>query len=129
MRALGLQQRTHRGFLAAAGGLLLAATGSQRPVVPTPASPPTPAPTGPTVRVTEPRASAERTRVYTLEARTSDLVIGSYRVTTSTYDGQLPGPELRVREGETLRVTLTNRLPAPTTIRSRPPTPWTASRR
>lgn len=32
------------------------------------------------------------------------------------YNGQTPGPELRVREGDTVRVTLRNRLPVPTTI-------------
>jgi FtsP/CotA-like multicopper oxidase with cupredoxin domain len=32
------------------------------------------------------------------------------------YDGQVPGPELRVREGDRVRVTLRNRLPVPTTI-------------
>ena len=32
------------------------------------------------------------------------------------YNGQVPGPVLRVRLGETLRVTLVNRLPQPTTI-------------
>jgi FtsP/CotA-like multicopper oxidase with cupredoxin domain len=32
------------------------------------------------------------------------------------YDGQVPGPTLRVRLGDTLRVTLANRLPEPTTI-------------
>ena len=32
------------------------------------------------------------------------------------YNGQVPGPTLRVRLGETLRVRFTNRLPQPTTI-------------
>jgi FtsP/CotA-like multicopper oxidase with cupredoxin domain len=32
------------------------------------------------------------------------------------YDGQVPGPTLRVRLGETLRVRFTNRLPQPTTV-------------
>jgi FtsP/CotA-like multicopper oxidase with cupredoxin domain/plastocyanin len=32
------------------------------------------------------------------------------------YNGQVPGPELRVREGDTVRVTLQNALPVPTTI-------------
>jgi plastocyanin len=32
------------------------------------------------------------------------------------YNGQTPGPELRVREGDTVRVTLRNQLPVPTTI-------------
>lgn len=33
-----------------------------------------------------------------------------------TYNGQVPGPEIRVREGETIRVLLRNDLPEPTTI-------------
>ena len=33
-----------------------------------------------------------------------------------TYDGQVPGPTLRVRRGDVLRVRFTNHLPAPTTI-------------
>ncbi|MGB9716667.1 MAG: multicopper oxidase family protein [Thermodesulfovibrionales bacterium] len=33
-----------------------------------------------------------------------------------TYNGQLPGPEIRVKEGETLRVVLKNYLPEGTTI-------------
>jgi plastocyanin len=32
------------------------------------------------------------------------------------YNGQIPGPELRVREGDQVRVTLRNDLPVPTTI-------------
>ena len=32
------------------------------------------------------------------------------------YNGQTPGPEIRVTEGDTVRVTLVNRLPVPTTI-------------
>lgn len=32
------------------------------------------------------------------------------------YDGSMPGPELRVTEGDTVRVTLRNELPVPTTI-------------
>ena len=32
------------------------------------------------------------------------------------YDGQVPGPELRVREGDLVRVALRNALPVPTTI-------------
>lgn len=38
------------------------------------------------------------------------------RVAALAYNGQVPGPEIRVREGQRLRVALTNRLSAPTTI-------------
>ena len=40
--------------------------------------------------------------------------LGAYR--TWLYNGQFPGPEIRVREGERLRIILENRLPEPTTI-------------
>lgn len=33
-----------------------------------------------------------------------------------TYNGQVPGPELQVREGDLVRIVLTNQLPVPTTI-------------
>lgn len=38
------------------------------------------------------------------------------RVAAWLYNGTLPGPELRVREGDVVRVILTNSLPEPTTI-------------
>jgi FtsP/CotA-like multicopper oxidase with cupredoxin domain/plastocyanin len=38
------------------------------------------------------------------------------RVRVWGYNGQMPGPELRVTEGDTVRVTLENDLPVPTTI-------------
>lgn len=37
-------------------------------------------------------------------------------VTALTYNGQVPGPAIRVREGQLLRVALTNQLAVPTTI-------------
>jgi FtsP/CotA-like multicopper oxidase with cupredoxin domain len=38
------------------------------------------------------------------------------RRTIWTYDGQFPGPEIRVREGDRIRVVVENELPEPTTI-------------
>lgn len=32
------------------------------------------------------------------------------------YNGQIPGPEIRVKEGDKVRITLTNHLPVPTTV-------------
>jgi FtsP/CotA-like multicopper oxidase with cupredoxin domain len=55
-------------------------------------------------------------REYTIEAVEAEVEFAGRRVRTFTYGGQVPGPELRVREGETLRVLLENRLPEPTTI-------------
>jgi manganese oxidase len=37
-------------------------------------------------------------------------------VTAWAYNGQVPGPQLRVRQGDRVRVVLTNHLPEPTTI-------------
>ena len=37
-------------------------------------------------------------------------------ITAWTYNGQVPGPEIRLREGERVRITLKNELPEPTTI-------------
>jgi FtsP/CotA-like multicopper oxidase with cupredoxin domain len=45
-----------------------------------------------------------------------DLEIGGRRVPTWGYGNGLPGPEMRLREGETLRVAVRNRLPQGTTI-------------
>ena len=52
-----------------------------------------------------------------LVAAASDIDVGTgtpWR--TWAYNGQVPGPEIRVTEGQRLRVTLENRLPEPTTI-------------
>src|SRR6516225_5334825 len=56
--------------------------------------------------------------------RTFDIVATPARVSLAgrgvtevwAYNGQVPGPELRVRLGETVRVRFTNRLPQATTI-------------
>ena len=56
--------------------------------------------------------------------RTFDIVAAPARVSLAgrgatdvwAYNGQIPGPELRVRQGETVRVAFTNRLPQATTI-------------
>ncbi|MBW0119395.1 multicopper oxidase family protein [Pseudonocardia abyssalis] len=44
------------------------------------------------------------------------LDLAGTRVTTWGYDGTVPGPEIRLRAGETLRVPLVNALPEPTTV-------------
>lgn len=66
------------------------------------------------VRRAEARGAAREIRLVA-EVGDIDLgPLGAHR--TWLYNGQFPGPELRVREGERLRVTLVNRLPDPTTI-------------
>jgi FtsP/CotA-like multicopper oxidase with cupredoxin domain len=57
-----------------------------------------------------------RTHEYTLEAVPTALLIGGKSLATWTYNRQLPGPEIRVKEGDRLRVTVTNRLSQDTSI-------------
>lgn len=63
------------------------------------------------------RGIGGRVREVRLTARAAEWDVGAGRVVPAwTYDGRVPGPELRVKEGETLRVLLRNELPEPTTI-------------
>jgi FtsP/CotA-like multicopper oxidase with cupredoxin domain/plastocyanin len=56
-------------------------------------------------------------REFRLEAKPSRWELFPGTATDAwTYNGQVPGPELRVREGDLVRVLLTNHLPVPTTI-------------
>ena len=55
-------------------------------------------------------ASTGRVKEYTLEVAPATISIGGRKITTWAYNGVLPGPELRVTEGDTLRVTVKNRL-------------------
>lgn len=56
-------------------------------------------------------------REIRLKAQVADWQVGPGAATRAwTYNGQVPGPEIRVQEGERLRVVLTNALPEPTTL-------------
>ena len=57
-----------------------------------------------------------RARAKTLEATPLEFEVGGRTVETWGYDGGVPGPEIRVTEGDTLRAKVLNRLPADTTI-------------
>lgn len=58
-----------------------------------------------------------RVHAVALTARPADWGIGHADLTPAwTYNGTVPGPELRVTAGDTLRVVLKNELPEPTTI-------------
>jgi plastocyanin len=58
-----------------------------------------------------------QTHELTLTASEFDWdLMADVRVRVWGYNGQMPGPELRVTEGDTVRVTLKNELPVPTTI-------------
>jgi len=62
-------------------------------------------------------APGGQVREFHLETKPGTWEILPGTVTNGwTYNGQVPGPELRVREGDLVRVVLTNHLPVPTTI-------------
>jgi FtsP/CotA-like multicopper oxidase with cupredoxin domain len=63
-------------------------------------------------------ASAQPVHDVSLVARPGLWTIAPGQTVTNgwLYNGQLPGPTLRLRQGDRLRVTLTNLLPEPTTI-------------
>lgn len=60
----------------------------------------------------------EPDRRFTLTAQETQVRLSSGQMFTAwTFNGQIPGPELRMREGELVEVTLVNRLPAaPVTV-------------
>jgi multicopper oxidase len=62
------------------------------------------------------RAADARVTTVDLDAVVGEVDLGGFPVNTWTYDGLLPGKEIRVTRGEVLRVRLRNRLPQPTTI-------------
>ncbi|WP_405997536.1 multicopper oxidase domain-containing protein [Streptomyces sp. NBC_00829] len=56
-------------------------------------------------------------RVFTLTAQEKKVRLASGRTFTAwTYNGQIPGPELRVKEGELVEIRLTNKLPGKTPV-------------
>ena len=55
-------------------------------------------------------------REYSVVAAPISFEVGGREVHTWGYDGAVPGPEIRAREGDTLRVTIRNRLPRYTTV-------------
>ena len=61
--------------------------------------------------------AADSVRTIQLEARETRWELAPGRtVRAFTYNGQVPGPEIRAREGERLRIVLKNALSEPTTI-------------
>lgn len=69
------------------------------------------------MRPSFPRASSTGVvRAYTFEAAPVKIELGGQPITTWAYNGMLPGPEIRLTEGDTLRVAVKNRLPEGTTI-------------
>src|SRR6266542_4906948 len=65
----------------------------------------------------EPALSGAKGRDVVLEAREVNWELApGKRITAMAYNGRVPGPEIRVKEGERLRVVLNNALAEPTTI-------------
>ncbi|MGY0389160.1 multicopper oxidase family protein [Nocardioides sp. WG-D5] len=62
------------------------------------------------------RTSGQRAVTRSITARPGSVDLGGRTVSTWTYDDALPGPELRTRAGDLLRVELTNDLPDETSI-------------
>lgn len=55
-------------------------------------------------------------REYGLTSEPLELELAGRSASTWAYGGEMPGQELRLTEGDTLRVRVENRLPAPTTV-------------
>jgi FtsP/CotA-like multicopper oxidase with cupredoxin domain len=72
-------------------------------------------PDGPEVTAAERRRGSGPLRQVRLTATESTLDLGGPKVRSWSYDGRLPGRELRVTAGDTLEAVLVNHLPAPTT--------------
>lgn len=68
--------------------------------------------------LTEPQVLASRDRVLQLDltAAPARVRIGGREASVQAFNGSLPGPTLRVRAGDTIRVTLRNGLQAPTNL-------------
>jgi FtsP/CotA-like multicopper oxidase with cupredoxin domain/plastocyanin len=63
------------------------------------------------------KASAPEVREVTLTAQEIDWeIMSGTTIRAWAYNGQMPGPEIRVREGDLVRITLHNELPVGTTI-------------
>lgn len=59
----------------------------------------------------EVRRSADGVLETTLRAQYAYRDVGGYRLFVRTYEGKVPGPTLRMKPGDTLRITLVNDLP------------------
>lgn len=62
------------------------------------------------------RRAGGRLHNISLRAEQGPVDLGGRTVHTWSYGGQVPGPEVRVRPGDTLRADLRNQVPQPTTV-------------
>jgi FtsP/CotA-like multicopper oxidase with cupredoxin domain len=71
----------------------------------------------PLVAACGPLRPAAAVREFSLVARPGEALADSGKpIPAWTYGGSVPGPQLRVRQGERVRVLVENRLPQPTTV-------------
>jgi len=105
-----MSQFTRRAFLGATAlGVVAACTSETRSSLILP--------TDPVVGETEAaRGSTGHTRSFTLTATSGQVDLGGPVVSTWTYDGAVPGREIRVGAGDLIEARLVNRLPVDTSI-------------
>jgi FtsP/CotA-like multicopper oxidase with cupredoxin domain len=61
--------------------------------------------------------SEDGAKVFELEAGVAQWnILPDVKVEAYAFNGQVPGPRIRVTEGERIRIKVTNRLPEPTTV-------------
>lgn len=62
-------------------------------------------------------AYAQKSKEINLTGNLTNVDLGNGKPFIAwTYNGQIPGPEIRVKEGERLRVVIKNKLPEETTV-------------
>ncbi len=101
---------SRRGFLVGAGlgalGVALSACGGSTMV----------SPTSEAVAVAEKRRNGGSLREFALTAQAGQADLGGLVVPTWLFGDRLAGPGIRATVGDRLRIALTNKLPAPTTV-------------
>ncbi|MET8770444.1 multicopper oxidase family protein [Streptomyces sp. NPDC004658] len=75
-------------------------------------------PSDPEVLAAERKRGSGRERTFSFTAAEAKLDLGGRSVRTWAYNEEVPGPLVRVTAGDVLDLTLTNRLPATTTLHS-----------
>ncbi|MBA2713988.1 MAG: multicopper oxidase family protein, partial [Rubrobacteraceae bacterium] len=71
---------------------------------------------GNTGRSSSSQGQGVRVARYDLEVGPFDFELGGQKVSSWGYNGGIPGPEIRLKQGETFRAAVRNRLPEGTTI-------------
>jgi multicopper oxidase len=103
-------------------GLAVAALGAVGAATGCTARPSSPArrhligPRSPQVAAAEAARHATGTTLAGVAPQAGHVDLGGPVVPTWTYGGQIPGPEIRVRKGQTLQALLVNQLPVETTV-------------